>query len=440
MRSTLFFIPHADPILGLPLFGVGWLLGLWALGSLLLIAQLVRRHGWSKEVWSYLPVLAVAGVVIYGVVPMIEQRSLSGVPLGVPIRGYGLCLLLGVVSGVAVSAYLARRGGMNPEVIYSISFWMFVCGIIGARAFYVIEYWDQFAQPAWRETLTGILRLTDGGLVVYGSLFGGLLAIGMFTWRQKLPLLAVGDLLVPGMLVGLALGRLGCLLNGCCWGGMCDESVMGITFPPASPPYVDHLESGRLLGLRLQRTEVAGALLVREVEAGSLAEQQGLRPGDTITEMIFPSAEELTAVRSGDPDAGKSLVTLGTSDGRQISWEFRQLPPRSRPVYPTQLFSSLNAALLCCLLLAYYPFRRRDGVILALGLTIYPVTRVLLEMIRTDEAGLFSADYKVTISQAISAGFVALVLALWGFILTRPRGTALAVWDEPPPSASAPPA
>ncbi len=155
MRSTLFFIPHADPFFGIPLFGLGWLLGVWILISLVMIALLVQRHGWSKEVWSYLPVLAIIGAVIYAVVPMIEQQTLGGEPIGVPIRGYGLFLLLGVVSGVAVVAYQAQRAGMNSEVIYSVSFWMFVCGIIGARAFYVIEYWEQFAQPSWRRRLPG---------------------------------------------------------------------------------------------------------------------------------------------------------------------------------------------------------------------------------------------------------------------------------------------
>lgn len=439
MRSTLFFIPHADPFFGIPLFGLGWLLGVWILISLVMIALLVQRHGWSKEVWSYLPVLAIIGAVIYAVVPMIEQQTLGGEPIGVPIRGYGLFLLLGVVSGVAVVAYQAQRAGMNSEVIYSVSFWMFVCGIIGARAFYVIEYWEQFAQPSWRETFAGILKLTDGGLVVYGSLFGGLLAIGFYSWRHRVPVLALADLLIPGMLVGLTLGRFGCLLNGCCWGGMCDDSYMGISFPPASPPYVDHLESGALLGLKLQRLD-DWALLVKEVEAGSLAEQQGLRAGDTITEMLFPNGDELTAIRSGDPKAMESLVTIGTRDGRRISWQFQQLPARSRSVFPTQLFSSLNAALLCGVLLAYYPFRRRDGEILALSLTIYPVTRFLLEMIRTDETGLFAVDYKVTISQAVSVGFAVLVVVLWVYIFTRPRRTALAVWEPQNSSPASSPA
>jgi phosphatidylglycerol:prolipoprotein diacylglycerol transferase len=439
VRSTLFHIPHADPIWGIPFFGLGWLIGLWILVSLVTIARLVRRHGWNKEVWSYLPVLAVVGVVIYAIVPLIEEQNISGELIGVPIRGYGLCLLLGVVGGVALAAYQAYRAGMSPEVIYSVSFWMFVCGIAGARTFYVIEYWDQFAQPSIKDTVAAILKLTDGGIVVYGSLFGGLLAIAVYSWRHKVPLLALADLLVPGMLLGLAVGRIGCLLNGCCWGGICDDSHLAITFPQASPPYVDHLESGTLLGLKLARADDDWSYRIEAVEPGSLADRQGLKVGDTISEMKFPSARELTAIRSGDPEAMKSLVTIGTRDGRRISWDFRQLPVRSRPVYPTQPLSALNAALLCCLVLAIYPMRRRDGVILALGLTIYPITRFLLEMIRTDEGGLFAVDYKVTISQAISVGFAALVVALWVYIFTRPRQTALAIWQadrsEPPSPA-----
>jgi phosphatidylglycerol:prolipoprotein diacylglycerol transferase len=437
VRSTLFHIPHADPFLGIPLFGLGWLLGLWILVSLVILAGLVRQHGWNKEVWSYLPVLAVIGAVIYAVVPLIEEQTLGGEPIGVPIRGYGLCLLLGVVGGVALAAYQAQRAGMSPEVIYSVSFWMFVCGIIGARTFYVIEYWDQFSQPSAKETIAAILKLTDGGLVVYGSLFGGLLAIAGYCWRHRVPVLALTDVLVPGMLLGLALGRLGCLLNGCCWGGLCGDSHLGITFPPASPPYVDHLESGTLLGLKLARVD-DGTLQVKAVEQGSLADRAGLKVGDTITELRLPTGQELTAIRSGDREAWKSLVTIGTRDGRRVSWDFHDLPARSRPVYPTQLLSAFNAALLCCLLLFYYPLRRRDGEILALGLTIYPVTRFLLEMIRTDEGGLFAVDYKVTISQAVSVGFIVLVVALWAYVLTRPQQTALAVWKEDASRPAAP--
>ena len=53
--------------------------------------------------------------------------------------------------------------------------------------------------------------------------------------KHRLPVLALADLLAPGLMIGLAFGRIGCLMNGCCWGGECDQSSLGITFPQGSP-------------------------------------------------------------------------------------------------------------------------------------------------------------------------------------------------------------
>ena len=64
-------------------------------------------------------------------------------PEGLPIRGYGVMLLIGITSGVGLAMYRARKGGLDPEIIISLAIWMVVCGIIGARLFYVIEYWHE---------------------------------------------------------------------------------------------------------------------------------------------------------------------------------------------------------------------------------------------------------------------------------------------------------
>ena len=92
-------------------------------------------------------------------------------------------------------------------------------------------------------------------------------------------------------------------------------------------------------------------------------------------------------------------------------------PEQSLPVHPTQIYSAINALLLCLFLLAYYPYRRRDGEVFALMLTLYPISRFLLEMIRADEGGLTNA-------MAISIGFIVVVTAMWFYILRRPAGTA----------------
>ena len=78
----------------------------------------------------------------------------------------------------------------------------------------------------------------------------------------------MADLLAPGLMIGLAFGRIGCLMNGCCWGGECDQSILGITFPPGSPPYIDQLDRGSLVGMRVQEEPASGNMVIREVIPG----------------------------------------------------------------------------------------------------------------------------------------------------------------------------
>ena len=95
MRQTLFTIPYE--IGGVPLFGAGWLLALWIVVSLVLFGQLVRRQGWTGDTWAYLPVLAIVALAILFLPKMF--------PGGMPIRGYGVMMLLGAVIGVALAVY-----------------------------------------------------------------------------------------------------------------------------------------------------------------------------------------------------------------------------------------------------------------------------------------------------------------------------------------------
>jgi phosphatidylglycerol:prolipoprotein diacylglycerol transferase len=314
--------------------------------------------------------------------------------------------------------------GVDPDAVFAICFWIIVAGFVGARAFYVVRYWDQFAAGSLRETALRVINLTDGGLVVYGSFFGAALAVVVCVLKHHLPLLATADLLAPGLMIGLAFGRIGCLMNGCCWGDTCEHSPLGITFPPISPPYVDQLDSGVLLDMRVQEDSASGNRVIREVTPGGLADRQHLKVGDVIVGLELPDDEQSNRMRNGQivPDAE---VTVHTDGGRMVTWRFAELPSRSDPVYPVQILSSINASLICLFLWAYYPLRRRDGEVFALLVTIYPVIRILEEMIRSDELNAVSANYRWTTAQLVSSLLLAFVVALWCFILTRPKGSAL---------------
>lgn len=421
MRSTLCYIPHADPVWGIPLFGWGWLLWLIAAAGLIGVGYRLWSGGWTRQVWADLQLLLLSAALA-AAAPLLEQPASGGPPLGIPIHAYGLLVLAGIASGISLSMRLARRVGVDSEAIVSACFWIVIAGFLGARVFYVVEYWDQFARPTLSATIVQIAKLTDGGLVVYGSFFGAVAAGIVYARRHRLPVLALADLLAPGLMLGLAFGRIGCLLNGCCWGGLCDHSRLGITFPPGSPPFVRQLEQGTLVGMTLQR-DAAGRLVVQSVTPGGAADRQQVRPGDVVEAVLLPDAEQFNRMRAGQsvPDA---RVSFQFSMGRLIPWRFADLPARSRPVYPAQILSSITAALICWLLWSYYPLRRRDGEVFALLVTVYPLARILEEMIREDEGSVLVTSFRWTISQNISSLLLVLVLLLWCFVASRPRGTA----------------
>jgi phosphatidylglycerol:prolipoprotein diacylglycerol transferase len=196
VRSVLFYIPAE--LFGLPVFGIGWLLGVWIVASVLLSVWMLRRPGGSRELAGYLPVALIVAAVIAFVLPNMVQVGPDGQPLGVPIRGFGVMLMLATVSAVGLAAYRAWQVGMNPELIYSLAFTMFIAGIIGARVFYIVQYWHHFVVHDtsgalnWPATLMAMLQLTEGGLVVYGSVLAGVPAGIWFCRKRGLPIL-VGE-------------------------------------------------------------------------------------------------------------------------------------------------------------------------------------------------------------------------------------------------------
>ncbi|MDD4953788.1 MAG: prolipoprotein diacylglyceryl transferase [Candidatus Omnitrophica bacterium] len=129
------------------------------------------------------------------------------------IYSYGLMLVAAFLTSSLLACSQAAKDHIDPETIFNLAFVVFICGVIGARIFYVLENIGYYL----REPLE-IIMLQHGGL----SWFGGLaLAIisGVFYLKKKgLPVYKVMDLIAPFVALGQAIGRIGCLLNGCCFG------------------------------------------------------------------------------------------------------------------------------------------------------------------------------------------------------------------------------
>ena len=132
-----------------------------------------------------------------------------------PLRlySYGLMVALGFLAAITVAVRRSRAVGIDPARIQNVGLAALLAGILGARLTYVLLNWELF-----RSNPIEILRLDHGGLVFYGGLAAGVIA-GTAALRAKgMPVLRGVDLLIPPLVLAHAVGRIGCFLNGCCYG------------------------------------------------------------------------------------------------------------------------------------------------------------------------------------------------------------------------------
>lgn len=158
-----------------------------------------------------------------------------------PIRifSFGTMMIVALWSSIWLGTWRARREKLNPEVIADLAFWVIVFGLVGARAFYVVRYWGQDDL----KTFADVFAIWKGGIVLYGSIIGG--AIGFLIYRalRPIPFLPVVDVVAPSLAIGVAFGRIGCFLNGCCYGDRC-SLPWAVKFPQKSIVWWDHLQHG----------------------------------------------------------------------------------------------------------------------------------------------------------------------------------------------------
>jgi len=143
------------------------------------------------------------------------------------IHWYGVLVALAFLFGLWTASRRAPRSGINGERIVDLGPWLILGAILGARTFYVVSYWrEEFAGKPVSE----IFMIHHGGLVFYGGLAGATLAGIIYIRVRALPLWKVADVLAPSISLGYVFGRIGCLMNGCCYGRAC-EMPWAIRFP-----------------------------------------------------------------------------------------------------------------------------------------------------------------------------------------------------------------
>ena len=137
---------------------------------------------------------------------------------GFTIYWYGVLVATGFLAGIWTASRCALRGGIPAERIVDLGPWLIVGALIGARLFFVVSFWrDEFADRPWWE----VFMIRKGGLVFYGGLVGAALAYVFYVRVKHLTLWKIADTLTPSIALKYTIGRLRCLMNGCCYGRTC---------------------------------------------------------------------------------------------------------------------------------------------------------------------------------------------------------------------------
>ena len=281
-------------------------------------------------------------------------------------------MVIGFMAAVFVMRRLSARDKLNFTLITNASMYSLIGGVIGARIFFVIHYFDQFRSSLWQ-----VFAIWNGGLEFLGGVILGVGVMVFYLRYNKMPVLRTLDIMAIGLMIALGFGRIGCFLNGCCFGKPANVP-WAVRFPYGSFAYTSQINSNPKRG----RMEPHLKIPYR---------QYCYKQGDTWYPRDF---KDLT------PDQQKQ-VTVGKY--------------RSLPVHPSQLYACLSSLSVAGILYLIWNFsmrkRRmhpdacmaRDGLIVGFMFIFYGIVRYLLELSRDDNPFEYAS---LTISQIIGIGLI----------------------------------
>ncbi len=127
---------------------------------------------------------------------------------GLPIYWYGIIITAGMVLGLLIGSYIAKKEGLDPDVVMDFLMIDIVFAILGARLYFVAFNW-----PYYRENLGEIFNIRQGGIAIYGAIIVSFLVAIIYTHKKKINLWQFGDIAAYSLLIGQAIGRYGNFVN-----------------------------------------------------------------------------------------------------------------------------------------------------------------------------------------------------------------------------------
>ena len=297
--------------------------------------------------------------------------------LHLKISTFGPMMVLGFLAALFLMRRLSKRANLDPAIMTNAALYSLIAGVVGARAFFVLHHFEQF-----RGNLLGIVATWRGGLEFLGGVIAATGLLLLYLRFNKLPVRRYLDIIVIGLMMGLAFGRIGCFLNADCFGKP-TSLPWGVRFPYMSFVYISQINPDP------KRNRLEPHLHLPQADYLDFYDEQG---------KWYPkNLKDLT-------QAQRYEVTKGRY--------------RCLAVHPSQLYSSANALLLCLILYLFWrkslkransdkaPKRlNTPGAITALMLILYGITRFLIECIRDDnpyEIGTLTISQILGIAMIIS--------------------------------------
>lgn len=289
--------------------------------------------------------------------------------LNLPVHTYGALYVTGLLVGMFVAFRQAKLANKYHNDILDFGFWALVGALVGARIlFIIVEAHYYFVESPFTEipkigiSIPTILALWKGGFVFWGGAVGGAVALVLFCRKRKIPMAELADLCAPGLALGHAIGRLGCVAGGCCFG--------------YATYHLD--QAGRVIA----DTPLALAFPEGSIAYGSLL---GQAKGETL----------------------EIMQRLGTTV----------------PLFPVQLLESVGNIAIFFILMFLIPVKRAHGQLALIYFILYSIMRSVAETFRGDSARGFVIENLLSTSQFIS--LVMSIMALIMIVVLSKRHKAM---------------